>query len=254
MTTQTISAVIITRNEERNIVDALATLQFADQIVVADTGSTDKTIEYARRQGAEVQKIQFEGYGPTKNKALEFCHCDWILFIDADERISPQLAQEIKETLVNHHNFDGFEICRLTYFLEKPIRHSGWYPDYVLRLFKNGKGKFSDKLVHESLNVFGHVGRLKGLIHHHSYMTLEQYLEKMNLYSTLNAEEMYNSGKTYRFADLVFRPPATFLRMYIAKAGFLDGMRGFVLATLSSFHVFTKYAKFRGLSKKKQNA
>jgi glycosyltransferase involved in cell wall biosynthesis len=253
MTAQTVSAVIITRNEERNIVDALATLQFADQIVVADTGSTDKTIEYAKRQGAEVHNIRFDGYGAAKNKALEFCKCEWVLFIDADERISTQLAREIKDTLQSGNNFDGYEICRLSYFLEKPIKHSGWFPDYVLRLFKNGKGKYNERLVHENLNVIGHIGRLKGLIYHHSYLTLEQYLEKMNLYSTLNAEEMCNSGKKYRFADLIFRPPATFLRMYIVQAGYLDGMRGFVLAILSSFHVFTKYAKLRGLSKKRLN-
>ncbi len=248
MTRPQISAVIMARNEEKNIVEAIASLSFASQIVVADTGSRDKTMELAGGAGAEVHGICFDGYGASKNRALEFARFEWIFSLDADERVSPELAKSIMVTIDKGPSYDAYAVSRLTYFLGKPMRHSGWYPDYVVRLFR--KAKFNERLVHESIQVDGAIGKLDGLIYHYSYPDLESYLEKMNVYSTLNAEELHYQGKNGRIWDMLIHPPATFLKMYIIKAGFLDGYRGLLLAALSSYHVLVKYAKLRQLDHK----
>jgi glycosyltransferase involved in cell wall biosynthesis len=238
------------RNESGNIADAISTLGFASQIIMADTGSSDDTMEVAAQAGAEVHSIFFDGYGSSKNRAIEFCKHDWIFCIDADERVSPELAQSIVSSVRNNSEFNGLSACRLTYFLGKPVKHSGWYPEYVLRLFKKGKGRFSDRLVHESVKVEGKTGKLSGILYHHSYKDLDSYLKKMDIYSAMSAEELYNSGRKSRLLDFLLHPPATFFKMYFLKAGFLDGANGLMLAGLSSFHVFVKYARLRELCTK----
>ena len=242
-----ISAVIMARDEAKNIEAAIESLRFADQIVVADAGSSDNTIELARNAGAEVHSIDFNGFGSSKNRALEFCNGDWIFFLDADERVSPELAESIVEGVADNSEFDGYAVNRLSCFLGKPVRHSGWFPDYVLRFFKKGRGQFSDRLVHEGIELEGVAGKLEGLLHHYSYENLNQYIEKLNAYSGLNAEEMYKKRRKWHLPDLIVHPAATFVKMYILKAGFLDGVNGFLLAILSSYHVFVKYAKLRQL-------
>lgn len=242
-----VSAVIMARDEAENIEAAIESLRFADQIVVVDTGSSDNTIELARKAGAEIHSINFDGFGSSKNKALEFCNGDWIFFLDADERVSPELAQSIVEGIMNNAQFDGYAVNRLSYFLGKPVRRSGWFPDYVLRLFKKGRGRFSDRLVHERVELKGVAGKLNGLLHHYSYENLDQYIEKLNVYSSLNAGEMYKNGRKWHLPDLIVHPAATFVKMYILKAGFLDGVNGLLLAILSSYHVFVKYVKLRQL-------
>jgi glycosyltransferase involved in cell wall biosynthesis len=249
MRTPSISVVIMARNEEANIIDAISSVSFASQVVVADTGSRDRTIELARSAGAEIYSIDFDGYGASKNRALQFCRCEWVLSIDADERVSPELAGAIAAAISSDCIYDGFLINRLTYFLGKSVRHSGWYPDYLPRLFRNGKGKFSERLVHEGIEVDGKTSRLGGLLYHYSYKTLESYLEKMNVYSSLNARETFESGRRYHALDLIARPIAAFMKMYFLKLGFLDGFNGFLLARLSSFHVYVKYIKLRELCK-----
>jgi len=238
-----ISAALITRNESANISDAIKSLSFADQIVVVDTGSIDDTVEIAGKLGAEVHNVEFEGFGKTKNKALDYCREDWVLFIDADERVTPELAEKIIKAANNESAAAGFLINRLTYFLGKPVRHSGWFPDYILRFFKRENGRFSSNLVHECVQVKGPISKLEGLLLHYSYGSLEQYLDKLNEYSSLSAKEMFERGKKSNFLDPVFRPILTFLKMFVFKAGFLDGMNGLILAILSSYHVFVKYAK-----------
>jgi len=242
-----ISVVIIARDEEANIVDAIKSASFASQIIVADTGSRDRTIELALAAGAEVHSIEFDGYGTSKNRALDFCRGEWIISIDADERISAELADAIAKAVSINDNCDGFLVNRLTYFLGKPIRHCGWYPDYILRVFRKGKGRFSDRLVHEKINLDGKTKKLDGLLFHHSYKTLESYLYKMNIYSSLNARELFNSGRKYRGFDFISHPWATFIKMYILKRGFLDGLSGLLLAMLSSYNVLVKYIKLREL-------
>lgn len=249
MTRPPISVVIMARNEEANITDAISSVSFASQIVVADTGSSDRTMELARVAGAEAHSIEFDGYGAGKNRALAFARCEWVLSLDADERVSPELAQAIVAAISGDCKYDGFMVNRLTFFLGKPVRHSGWYPDYILRLFRNGKGRFSERLVHEGIKVDGSIARLDGLLYHYSYRTLESYLEKMNVYSGLNARELFNSGRRYHFHDLVTHPAGTFFKMYLLKRGFLDGFNGLLLAVLSSFHVLIKYLKLRELDR-----
>jgi len=247
MSKPTISVSIITRDEGENIGKAIESVSFADQIVVADTGSGDGTQRIAKNAGAEVYDIPFTGYGAAKNKALEFCRCDWVLSIDADERVSPILAEEIVKAANRENGPDFYSVNRLAYFLGKPVYHSGWFPDYVVRFFRRGY-KFSEKSVHEKLAVEGEPARLSGLLHHHSYTSLEQYIDKMNAYTMLNSRQMHEDGKKGRLLDLFIHPPATFFKMYIARLGILDGYTGFLLATLSSFHVFAKYAKLRQLT------
>lgn len=149
---------------------------------------------------------------------------------------------------MDNSEFDGYAVNRLSYFLGRPVRHSGWHPDYVLRLFKKGRGQFSNRLVHEGVELNGAASKLEGLLYHYSYENLDQYIEKLNIYSRLNAEEMYKNGRKWHFRDLIVHPAATFVKMYILKAGFLDGVNGFLLAILSSYHVFVKYAKLRQLN------
>ena len=248
MSMPSISAVIMTRNEEKNIQEAISSVSFASQIIVADTGSSDRTVELARGAGAEVHCIEFDGYGSSKNRALELGDCEWIISIDADERVSPELADNIVAAVKEGDRYDGYEFCRLTYFLGKAIKHSGWYPDYVLRLFKRKKGKFSTRLVHEGIELSGDRSRLNGLLLHQSYRTLESYLDKMNVYSSLNAQELYRSGRKYTPLDLIIHPPSIFVKMYIQKLGFLDGFHGLMLAGLSSYHVLIKYLKLREMT------
>ncbi len=245
-----ISAVIITKNEERNIVEAIESVKFADQIVVADTGSGDKTMELARGAGAEVHSIQFNGFGPTKNKALEFCRGEWIISIDADERVSPELSENILKTINNENSSACYSFNRLTYFLGKPIKHSGWFPDYVIRLFKKGH-RFSETLVHESVETDGKTRIIPGYLYHYSYRDLHQYVEKLNSYTSLNALQMSENGKRGSLIDMLIHPPAAFLKMFVFRAGFLDGFTGFLLAVLSSYHVFVKYAKLRQITRGK---
>jgi glycosyltransferase involved in cell wall biosynthesis len=251
MSKPTISAVIMARNEAANIGDAIASLSFADQIIVADTGSKDNTLELAANAGAETHSIMFDGYGASKNRAISFAKCDWVFSMDADERVTPELAKAFM-TAIESNRYDGYEINRLTYFLGKEIRHSGWFPEYILRLFRNGKGRFDDRLVHESIMLDGNHSRLDGLLHHYSYRNLDSYIEKLNIYSEMSARDMINNGRSYNFGKLLLYPPAAFFKMYIQKAGFLDGYHGLLLAALSSFHVFVKYAKFRELYKAKR--
>lgn len=240
---------MIARNEAVNLPDAIKSLDFADQIVVADTGSSDNTIEIARDLGAEAHSITFEGFGKAKNKALEYCAGEWAFIIDADERVSPELAKNILDAVNNNSGPAGFMINRMTYFLGKPVRHSGWYPDYVLRLFKREKGMFTSNLVHESVQVDGDVGKLNGLLIHYSYRSLEQYLDKLNEYSSLSAREMFERGRRFHTFDLIVHPVSIFVKMYIFRAGFLDGLHGLILAALSSYHVFIKYVKLYQLGK-----
>jgi len=246
-----ISAAIIARNEADNIADAIKSVSFADQVVVADTGSADNTVEIARAAGAEVYEINFEGFGNTKNKAFEFCRGEWIISIDADERVSLELAENIQRLIEDGPRYDAYLINRLTYFLGKPVRHSGWYPDYLPRLFRKGRGRYSSNLVHEIMEIDGMIDMVDGLLMHYSYKNLDQYLDKLNEYSSLSAREMLERGRKFNLLDLIFRPPLVFLKMYIFKAGFLDGFNGFILAVLSSYHVFVKYAKLYRAGKSK---
>jgi glycosyltransferase involved in cell wall biosynthesis len=238
----TISSIIITYNEEKNIRDCLESLKWADEIIVVDSESQDKTTKIAEELGAKTYSQEWQGYGRQKNYALGKATGDWILSIDADERVTPELAREIQEKL-SSHSFSGYKIARKTYFLDKWIKYGGWYPGYVLRLFQAGKARFAEKEVHEYLELNSEAGYLKNPLLHYTDDTLDHYLDKFQRYTSLASKELYVHRKRVSLSDLFLRPILFFLKMYVAKRGFLDGIHGFILAVLSSFYVFVKYAK-----------
>lgn len=243
-----ISVAIITRNAAADLERCLRSVAFADQIMVLDQGSADGTDEVCRRAGAELHQTEWLGFGPTKQKAVSLCRNRWVLSLDSDEEVSPELQAAIA-SLPEDTPTAAFAINRLSRFLGVWIRHCGWHPEYVVRLFDTRQARFNDKLVHEAVETNGKIRRLPGLVHHYTYATLESYLEKMNRYSTLSAEEMAAKGRRSSLAGAVVRANVTFWRMWLLKAGFLDGWPGTVLCLVSGFYTLGKYAKLRQLNR-----
>jgi glycosyltransferase involved in cell wall biosynthesis len=238
-----ISAVIITRNEEKNIKRCLSSIDWVDEIVVVDSGSTDDTKKIASEFTQRVFDIKWEGFGKAKNFAKDKASYQWILSVDADEIITQDLKEEIQRIAKSEDSFDGYYVPRKSNFLGKWIKHGGWYPDYVLRLFKKDKAKFSQSMVHEKVEVNGGIGYLRNPLWHYTDPNFDHYLEKLNRYTSLAAEELFRKGKRAKLFDVVFRPLAVFFKMYFVKKGFWDGFSGFILAVSSAFHVFSKYVK-----------
>jgi len=240
----TLTVITLTLNEENNIVPCLETVRWADEILVIDSGSTDATLALARTFTHRVFTITWEGYGAARNFALGQATGDWILWLDADERVTPELADEIREILrAIPESVNGYEIARRAYFLGRWIRHCGWYPGRVTRLFRKGKGRFNETRVHEHLHVEGRTLQTRHDLLHLTDPDLQHYLYKFNRYTSLAAEDMVAAGRRFSFADLLFRPPFQFVKMYVLRGGFLDGVEGLILSVLSSAYVFTKYAK-----------
>ncbi len=244
-----ITAIIITYNEEKNIQRCLEGLRWADEIVVVDSFSQDRTKETASSFTDKIFDLEWRGFGKQKEFARTKATSEWVLSIDTDEVVSERLQGEIKDAINRYDSLDGYYIPRLSNFLGRWMRHSGWYPDYVLRLFKKDKARFDDSLVHEKLILEGKVGFLKNEILHYTDPDISHYLSKMDRYTTLSAQQLLAEGKGATLFDLLFRPVAIFFKMYILKSGFLDRWEGFVLACFSSFHVFVKYAKLWHLRK-----
>lgn len=240
-----LSAIIITKNEELNIERCLRSIAWVDEIVMVDSQSTDRTVEIAQNYKARVFSPEWKGFGPAKQYALDQAQGDWILSIDADEEISFTLKNEILQLLESSPSFDGYEIPRKTQFLGRWILHSGWYPDYVLRLFRRDRGKFTPELVHERVEIEGRVGRLYNPLMHYSYATLEDFLRKMDQFSTLGAMELYRSNRKFSPFYFLFKPPFAFLKKLIIRQGWRDGWEGFLIAYLSSTSTLVKYAKLR---------
>ena len=245
-----ISATIITLNEERNIGDCLSSLDFVDEIVVVDSGSTDRT-EQICCDNPKVRFFQQEwlGFGMQKNKAAELAVNDWILNLDADERISPELRRSIENADTDF--FSAARMARENYFGQRWIRHCGWYPDYTARLYDRRRCAFSDRSVHESLEHDGRISTLEGNLVHLTYENLSDYLQRMDRYSTLAAWEMYQSGKAVGTCSLFLKPFATFIKMYVLRKGFLEGFFGLVLSLLYAQYTFCKYAKLLEIKRKK---
>jgi len=241
----TLSVILITRNEEANLDDCLASLEgIAQQIVVVDTNSKDRTLEIAKNYGATLaQPLDWPGFGPQKNRALDLATGDWVLSLDADERLTPALKSEIL-TAVNHSaHVDCFAIPRLSWYCGRFIRHSGWSPDYVDRLFKRGTARFSDDLVHERLIPNGQVAKLNNPMLHYSFMNYSQVLQKLDRYSTASAEQAFAKGKTSSPLKAALHGIWAFIRTYIIRAGFLDGAQGFALAISNGQGTYYRYIK-----------
>ncbi len=237
-----LSAIIITKNEAANIAACLASVAFCDERIVVDSGSSDATTALASAAGARVLNHDWAGFGPQKNFALAQAHGEWILSIDADERVPPALAAEILAK-VAAPDADAYEIGRLSTFLGRPMRHSGWFPDYVLRLFRRGTARFTDDLVHERMVSDGRVGRLTALLDHHPVLRLEDAIRRVDSYSSAGADMLTGSGRRVSFASGMTHGLWSFLRAYVWRLGFLDGREGFLLAVANAEGTYYRYMK-----------
>ena len=237
-----LSAIIITRNEARNIAACLDSVAFCDERIVVDCGSNDDTVKIAEASGATVVTHPWAGFGAQKNFALSRARGDWVLSIDADERVSAPLAAEILST-IRRASACGYEIARLSTFLGRPMRHSGWFPDYVLRLFRREKARFSDDLVHEKVVCEGPIGRLTGLLDHHPVLRLEDAIARADNYSTAGAAMLAASQRRVSFASGITHGVWSFIRAYIWRLGFLDGREGFLLAVANAEGTYYRYMK-----------
>jgi len=244
-----LSVIVITRNEALNLRACLESVAWADEIVVVDAQSEDATVRIAREFTDKVYEVEWQGYSEAKNYALDRATGDWVLWLDADERVPEELAGEIRAAISSPSGVKGYRIPRKAYFLGRWIRHGGWYPGSVLRLFARGAGRFNGALVHESLALRGRTGELKHPLLHFTDPTLTHYWEKLNRYTSLGAQELLRQGRSFRLRDLVLRPAFFFLRMYVLRFGFLDGIYGLMIAMLSACHVFFKYAKLWEMSR-----
>jgi glycosyltransferase involved in cell wall biosynthesis len=243
-----LSAFLIVRDEAHDLPACLRSLQgLADDLVVVDSGSTDGTLEVARGAGARVFERTFKGFGPQKQFALEQTTEPWALSIDADERVTPALAAEIRAA-VGADAADGYEIRREVYFLGRRMRYGGLGDDRVLRLFRRAKGRFTEAAVHERVVVDGRVGRLAGALEHHTYATVREYVDKANLYTDLASRERFARGVRFRPWDHL-RPPVEFVLRYLVRGGFLDGEEGFLWAALSSHTTWLRSLKLRDLER-----
>lgn len=238
-----LSVVVITRNEAANIRAALESVRWADELVVVDSGSTDDTVRIARELADRVAARGWEGYGAQKNHAAGLAAHDWILSLDADERVSPALAREIRSLLDAEPAARGYRCPRVTRYLGRWIRSTDWYPDLQLRLYDRRAARWSDRLVHESVVVDGAVGRLRGELEHHAYRDVSHHLQTIDRYTTLAARQMRREGRRAVWIDLAVRPPAAFVRNYVLRGGLRDGARGLIVSMLNAGYVFLKFAK-----------
>jgi glycosyltransferase involved in cell wall biosynthesis len=246
-----LSVIIITKNEERNIRACIDSVSWASEVLVVDNGSTDGTAIIARECGAQVYvHADWPGFGPQKNRALGYATGDWVLSLDADERVPSGLREEIDVTL-QLPRFDAYEIPRLSSFCGRYMHHSGWCPDYVTRLFKRSAGVFSDDLVHEKVIISGTTGKLRHSLLHESLRDAEQVLAKINHYSTASALMLQKKNRRASLTTAISHALWAFLRVYIFRAGFLDGREGFMLAVSSAEGTYYRYVKLMLLTDKK---
>jgi len=238
-----LSVVVVTRDEEERLRACLESVAWADEIVVVDAESEDKTVTVAREFTDRVVVRPWPGYAAQKNAALDLATGDWALSLDADEIVSPELRAEIAAVLAVDGPADGYAVSRRNIFWGRWVRHGGLYPDWQVRLFRRGRGQFEARAVHESVRVDGRVERLAGHLEHRSYRDVSDFLARADRYSTLAAEEAVAQGRRARAADLVLRPLGRFLGMYLVGRGFLDGWRGFLLAALYAYYVLIRSAK-----------
>lgn len=242
-----VSVILITKNEAANIRECIESVSWADEIIVVDSGSTDGTADIARKLGAQVHvHADWPGFGPQKNRALAYASKDWVFSIDADERVSPELKAEIVQAM-GAANADGYYCPRLSQFCGTFVHHSGWYPDFVLRLFRRGAGKFSDSLVHESVILNGRTQKLKTPLLHYSYLTANDVERKVEHYSTAAAQQMLQSGRRSSWIGAALSGGWAFVRTYVLRLGVLDGSAGWNIACMNARTTYLKYRKLEAL-------
>ena len=243
MTVPRLSVAVVTLNEAHHVRRCLESVAWADELVVVDAESQDKTVQVARELTDRVIVRPWAGFAAQKNFALDQCAGEWILSLDADEEAAPELRAEIVATIAGAGTHDGYAVRRQNVFLDRWIRHGGLYPDWQVRLFRRGRGRFEARAVHESVTVTGSTGRLSGHLVHRSYEGVSDFVERANRYSSLAAEQLIRDGCRVRAGELVLRPLGRFLSMYLVHRGFLDGRRGLLLAALYAYYVFVRSAK-----------
>ena len=237
-----ITAVVLAKNEEENLPGCFESVRkLADEIILIDDCSSDKTVEIAKGAGAKIFKRKLDDFSAQRNFALGKVETPWVLFIDPDEEVTQELAEEIKKA-VREGKFDGFRIPRKNVIFGKWIKHSGWYPDWQLHLFKKEKGKYVGR-VHEQVEIKGKVGELKNFLLHKNYQSISQYLEKLSRYTSLEKEFQIDSGYKFSWQDLIKKPLGEFLRRFFAEEGYKDGVHGLVLSLLQAFSELVVYLK-----------
>ena len=246
-----LSSIIIARDEEANIGRCIdSQKECIDEIIVLiDNRTTDRTLEIVKSKNVIYGLVEWKGYSGTKQYAISKTTNDWILWIDADESITPELSSELNEFKNKPPGFVAYSIKRRAYFLGRWMRHGGWYPAKAIRLFNKNFAKFNENNIHESLNVNGKVGQLKNDLEHWTDPSIRHYFDKFNNYTSLAAEELKMKNESANIIDILLRPLVIFCKMYILRLGFLDGIRGLMLAVFSSAYVFTKYCKLWELRK-----
>lgn len=243
-TSHKVSALVIAYNEEPNIRACLETVTWADEIVLVDSFSTDATEKIAREFTEKVYQHEFRGFGRLRNEALTHTSHEWVFSLDADERATPEVRDEIRRVLKDEPDADAYFVPRRNYFLGRWIRHSGWYPDYRQpQLFRKGRMRYREDLVHEGFELDGRTGYLKEHVLQYPFRDIDHYLAKMDRYSDLMAQRLVQEGRRFRTHQLVTHPLFTFAKMYLGRAGFLDGMPGLILSGLYAYYTFIKYAK-----------
>jgi glycosyltransferase involved in cell wall biosynthesis len=248
-----VSVTIITLNEAADIGAALASVAWANELIVVDSMSTDDTVAIARRHTDRVIVREWPGYVAQKNYAASLAANDWILSLDADERVTPELAQQITTALARTPAHGGYRMPRVTYHLGRWIRTTDWYPDFQLRLYDRRVAAWSGRYVHESVTVAGaSVGRLPGELQHFAYHDIADHLETINRYTTHAAREMHEAGRHAGLLRLAGHPPLAFLRNYLLKGGVRDGVPGFIISAMNAYYVFLKFAKLAELRRRKR--
>lgn len=238
-----LTVTIITLDEADHIAAAIESVSWADEVIVVDAGSTDDTVAIARAHGARTETRAWTGWVDQKNYAASLARNDWILSLDADERVTPALAAEIRALLANEPRYRGYRIRRVTFHLGRWIRTTDFYPDCQTRLYHRRAARWRGRYVHESVRVDGPVGRLQGELQHYSYKDLRDHLARIDRYTTLAARQMHESGRRAGPLDLLLHPPAAFLRNYLLRRGFLDGTVGLTLSMINAYAVFLKFVK-----------
>jgi len=240
-----LSVVVITYNEEKNIERCLRSVSWADEIIVVDSFSTDRTLEMAKKFTTRIIQHEYDGDIPQRERGFALAKGDWLFYIDADEEVSEELKEEILATLKSTDAKKGYDVPRKVSALGKWIYHGGWFPDYTFRLFRRDKYVAQPAEVHGGFTVQGEKGRLKGFLMHYTYASIEQYLEKMNSYTSLQVSGKLkeNPGIAVGWTKLIFSPLSHFLRKFISQKGYKDGFPGFLLAALGSIYTLALYAK-----------